>query len=117
MDSRAYFDYAGSSVSTGEVNAAELIQGYVGVDFDDALGSGSSNSVDVGRFTMDLGSRRMVGCNNLRNATNAYTGVRAEFRGADRSEERRVGQECVSTSSSRCSPCNQIKNKTLFIIN
>src|SRR3546814_12377322 len=60
MDSRAYFDYAGSSVSTGEVNAAELIQGYVGVAFDDALGSGSSTSVDVGRFTMDLGDRKSV---------------------------------------------------------
>src|SRR3546814_16079571 len=84
MDSRAYFDDAGSSVSTGEVNAAELIQGYVGVDFDDALGSGSSTSVDVGRFTMDLGSRRLVGRNNFRNATNAINGVRAEFRGADK---------------------------------
>src|SRR3546814_7865468 len=84
MDSRAYFDDAGSSVSTGEVNAAELIQGYVGVDFDDALGSGSSPSVDCGRFPMDLGSRRLVGRNNFRNATNAFTGVRAEFRGADK---------------------------------
>lgn len=83
MDSRAYFDDAGSSVSTGEVNALELVQGYVGVDLDDALGSGSATSVDVGRFTMDLGSRRLVGRNNFRNATNAFAGLRAEFRGGD----------------------------------
>ncbi|HVI99924.1 MAG TPA: alginate export family protein [Sphingomonas sp.] len=84
MDSRAYFDDAGSSVSTGEVNALELIQGYVGIDLDDAFGSGSTTSIDAGRFTMDLGSRRLVGRNNFRNATNAFTGIRAEFRGADK---------------------------------
>lgn len=86
VDSRAYFADAGSSISTSEVNALELIQGYVGLDLGDALGDGSATSIEVGRFTMDLGSRRLAGRNNFRNTTNAFAGVRAEFRGADKSE-------------------------------
>ena len=85
MDSRAYFTDAGSSVSTSEVNALELVQGYVGVDLGAALGSGSTTSIDVGRFTMDLGSRRLAGRNSYRNTTNAFAGVRTEFHGADKS--------------------------------
>src|SRR3546814_4771565 len=37
--------------------------------------------------------------------------------GAGRSEERRVGKECVSTCRSRCSPYHYKKNKQLHIAN
>src|SRR3546814_16329389 len=40
-DSRAYLENKNSSVSTGEVNALELVQAYIGVDLGSALGSGS----------------------------------------------------------------------------
>ena len=86
MDSRAYLDDARSAVSNNDVNALELIQGYVGADLGDALGAGSTTTVDVGRFTMDLGSRRLVGRNNFRNTTNAFAGVRAEIWGADKTD-------------------------------
>lgn len=84
QDSRAYAVDAGSAVSTGEVNAFELIQGYVGIDIDgDGDGEdGTTATADIGRFTMDLGSRRLVGRNNFRNTTNAFTGARFEATGA-----------------------------------
>ena len=81
MDSRAYLDDAKSAASSNDVNAFEMIQGYVGADLGAALGKGTSTRVDVGRFTMDLGSRRLVGRNNFRNATNAFAGIRGELRG------------------------------------
>ena len=84
IDARAYNGDIGSSVGTGEVNALELVQVYIGVDLDDALGAGSISSLTAGRFTMDLGSRRLVGRNNFRNTTNAFTGLRFDYGDADR---------------------------------
>lgn len=81
IDSRAYDSDSGGAAGTGEVNALELVQAYVGVDLGAALGEGSAAKLDVGRFTMDLGSRRLVGRNNFRNTTNAFTGARFDWRG------------------------------------
>ena len=86
IDSRAYDADAGSPVGTGEVNALELVQAYVGADLGDALGAGSTLALDLGRFTMDLGSRRLVGRNNFRNTTNAFTGARLAWRGRGRQQ-------------------------------
>lgn len=80
VDSRAYAADAGGAVGTGEVNALELVQAYVGIDFNDRT------RLDVGRFTMDLGSRRLVGRNNFRNTTNAFTGARFDWRGRGREQ-------------------------------
>src|SRR3546814_13948098 len=84
MDSRAYDADRGSSAGNGDVNALELIQAYVGADLDDALGNGTDTKIDIGRFTMDLGSRRLVGQNNFRNTTNAFAGGRLQFNGRDK---------------------------------
>jgi hypothetical protein len=82
MDSRAYGGGKGSSLGTSEVNALEMVQAYVGFDLGAALGKGSTLTVDAGRFTMDLGSRRLVARNNFRNTTNAFDGFKAQFRSA-----------------------------------
>ncbi|MCP9222365.1 alginate export family protein [Erythrobacter sp. LQ02-29] len=82
QDSRAYFGDTGSSVGTGEVNAVELIQAYLAADLGQPFGAGSEARLTAGRFTMDLGSRRLVGRNNFRNATNAFTGVRFDAKGS-----------------------------------
>ena len=81
IDSRAYDADAGGAVGTGEVNALELVQAYLGADLGDAFGAGSTARLDLGRFTIDLGSRRLVGRNNFRNTTNAFTGARFDWRG------------------------------------
>jgi hypothetical protein len=82
VDSRAYFGDPGSSIGTGEVNALEPIQAYVGADLWTAFGQGTSATVDVGRFVLDLGSRRLVARNDFANATTAFTGAKFEWHGS-----------------------------------
>lgn len=84
FDSRAYDTDAGSVLTTGEVNALELVQAYVAADVAEPFGKGSKLSVQAGRFTMNLGSRRLVAADDYRNTTNGYTGIRADLRLPDR---------------------------------
>ena len=70
-DSRAFLDEADTPISTNEVNAAELVQAYVAADFDGAV----PVVVQLGRFTLNLGSRRLVAADDYRNTTNGYTGA------------------------------------------
>lgn len=83
-DSRAYDTDASSVLTTGEVNPIELVQAYLAVDFDRPFGKGSKLTLQAGRFTMNLGSRRLVAADDYRNTTNGYTGLRADLRLADR---------------------------------
>ncbi|NCP23033.1 MAG: alginate export family protein [Erythrobacter sp.] len=82
-DARAYGGDEGSSVGNGDVNALELVQAYIGLDVGDGFGMGTQATLTAGRFTMDLGSRRLVGRNNFRNATNAFTGARFDVKGSE----------------------------------
>lgn len=72
-DARAYGQKENSSAGTGEVNALELVQAYAGVDF--RLGDKVDGALTAGRFTMDIGSRRLVARQSFRNTTNAFTGA------------------------------------------
>jgi hypothetical protein len=78
-DSRAYGADTADVLTSGEVNAFEFVQAYAVRNFPDAFGHGTSASVQAGRFTMNLGSRRLVAADDYRNTTNGYTGVRADF--------------------------------------
>ena len=71
LDSRAYFQRRGSSIGTTEVNALEPIQAYVATDLSPHA------RVQAGRFTLDLGSRRLLARNAFRNTINVYSGVNA----------------------------------------
>lgn len=82
FDSRAYFQKRNSSAGTAEVNALELGQAYVAFDLGPVSGKGSRASITAGRFTQDIGSRRLVARNQFRNTINAFTGVRMEWQGA-----------------------------------
>lgn len=83
-DSRAYGSGPGGVLTTGEVNTLEPVQVYVAADIDRPFGNGSRLSLQAGRFTLNLGSRRLVAADDYRNTTNGYTGVRADLRLADR---------------------------------
>ncbi len=74
-DSRAYSISPRSPVSTSEVNALELVQAYVKADLGGALGT----KVQAGRFTLDVGSRRIVTNEDYRNTTNGFTGLRVDL--------------------------------------
>ncbi len=78
-DSRAYGADAGTPLSTNDVNALELVQAYVAADFKGAFGSGTKLSLMAGRFTLNLGSRRLVAADDYRNTTNGSTGFRADI--------------------------------------
>ena len=78
-DSRVYGDQRGTPISTGEVNAVELVQAFAELKAADFAGTGSNATVAVGRFVMNLGSRRLIAADDYRNTTNGYTGVRADL--------------------------------------
>lgn len=78
-DSRVYGEDSGTPVTTGEVNAFELVQAYVGYEIPGAFGKDTSLGIQAGRFTLNLGSRRLVAADDYRNTTNGYTGVRADL--------------------------------------
>ncbi|MGV3769057.1 MAG: alginate export family protein, partial [Sphingobium phenoxybenzoativorans] len=83
FDSRAYLSKAGGAISANEVNALELVQAYVAADLAAPFGPGSKVTVQLGRFTLNLGSRRLVAADDYRNTTNGYTGLRADFTAGD----------------------------------
>ena len=79
-DARAYGQARTSSAGTGEINALELVQAYVAVNLDSVLGGAAR--LTAGRFTVDIGSRRLVSRQNFRNSTNAFTGAKLEWAGS-----------------------------------
>ena len=78
-DSRVYREDPGTPMSTGEVNALELVQAFVEVKRANPFGRGGSATVQAGRFVLNLGSRRLVAADDYRNTTNGYTGVRTDL--------------------------------------
>lgn len=66
-------------ITTGEVNALELVQAYVGYEVPGAFGADTKLGLQTGRFTLNLGSRRLVAADDYRNTTNGYTGLRADI--------------------------------------
>lgn len=73
QDARVYFERRPSSIGTTEVDTLEPIQAYLVGEL------GENMRVQVGRMTMDWGSRRLVSRQNFRNSTNAFTGARLEW--------------------------------------
>ncbi len=80
-DSRAWLADRRTPVTANEVNALELVQGYVAVDAPGTFGDGTSLSPQGGRFLLNIGSRRLVAADDYRNTTNGYTGIRADIAG------------------------------------
>lgn len=78
-DSRVYGANRRTPISTNEVNAVELVQAYAQARLDDALGPNTTTTLQLGRFTLNLGARRLVAADDYRNTTNGYTGLRADF--------------------------------------
>jgi hypothetical protein len=78
-DSRAYGGKTGGAVSTNEVNALELVQAYVAAELKAPLGEGSKGRLQLGRFMLNLGSRRFVAADDYRNTTNGSTGGRLDL--------------------------------------
>jgi hypothetical protein len=72
QDSRAWLEEDLTPLGTDDVNALEPLQAYIGYKNDNL-------DIQVGRMTMDVGGRRLISRNRMRNTINAFTGVRARW--------------------------------------
>jgi hypothetical protein len=72
QDSRAWLEQDLTPVGTDDVNALEPLRAYVGY-------RNEGLDIQAGRMTMDVGSRRLVSRNRMRNTINAFTGVHAKW--------------------------------------
>jgi hypothetical protein len=75
-DSRVYGDGADTPVTTGEVNAAELVQAYIGVEHRFGVARVAAR---IGRMMLNIASRRLIAADEYRNTTNGYTGVAVDL--------------------------------------
>ncbi|HQS70407.1 MAG: alginate export family protein [Novosphingobium sp. 28-62-57] len=74
-DARAWGQDARSSANTREINAFELVQANVQVPL------AGKSILTLGRYTLDLGNRRMVARQRFSNTTNAFTGAHLALEG------------------------------------
>ncbi len=72
LDSRQMLADDGTPLNSGIVNTVDLLQGYVGINLSHV---GSKSQLQIGRQTMDVGSRRLVARNRFRNTINTFTGI------------------------------------------
>ncbi len=83
IDSRAYLDDAGTPIDTGLVNPLDILAANVGVRLDKR-----GSEIRLGRFTQNIGSRRLIARNGFRNTINAFSGLNGHFLHPDGSETR-----------------------------
>ena len=75
QDSRSFFNgEPGSFRDSTMINEFDVTQLFGALKLDNVLGTGLRTDALFGRFTMDLGNRRMVARNDFRNTTNAFDG-------------------------------------------
>jgi len=79
-DTRGYWADRDTPVTASEINALEPIQLYAGLDLG-RLAGGAKAELTVGRFLMNLGSRRLIGATQFRATANGYTGARLDWQG------------------------------------
>jgi hypothetical protein len=81
QDDRTELNDARSLVSTSFVNTLEPLQANLTWNFSDMLAQGHTGSLKAGRFTMDVGRRRLVARSGTRNTMSSFTGVNWQWRG------------------------------------
>lgn len=78
-DSRVYATAPDSAVSANDVNSLEPVVLQARVDAGDLLGDGTGLRLTAGRMATGLGSLRLIDPPDFRNATNGFTGIKAEL--------------------------------------
>lgn len=77
IDARAWGTKADSFANTTTVNTFDFLQANV------TWRPADGHSLTIGRYTMDIGSRRLSARNRYRNTINSFNGVRWDYRGED----------------------------------
>ncbi|MDT8427407.1 MAG: alginate export family protein [Pseudomonadales bacterium] len=85
QDSRAFLTDRNSGASTIVVNTGELLQAHVALNRKDVIREGDELDLKLGRFTMDLGGRRLIARNRYRNTIQNYSGISVDWHGANQS--------------------------------
>lgn len=88
QDSRAHLADSVAALTTSMVNPLELLQAHVEIPLDGLLQRESRSVLHAGRFTMDIGGRRLISRNRFRNTSDGFTGVEWHWTGADESRVR-----------------------------
>jgi hypothetical protein len=88
QDSRAELADQGSRMNSSIVNTAELLQAHLNWKTEDLFMKGSKSQLRGGRFTIDLGKRRLVARNRFRNVIQGYTGIDWKLTAKDESQIR-----------------------------
>lgn len=78
QDSRA-FASSTTPLNTTIVNPVELLQAYGGLRHTGLFMEGDQAALTLGRFTMDVGSRRLVARSEFRNTISSFTGVELQW--------------------------------------
>ena len=81
-DARGYLQRRTSTIKTSEINALEPVQAYIAADLPGLLGKNSLTTLAAGRFTMEIGSSRLVAAPDFPNGVQTYTGAKFEWRSA-----------------------------------
>jgi hypothetical protein len=71
LDARQSLADSDSSLTIGNVNALDILQAYLQQTHSN---SDYTHTMKLGRFTMDVGSRRLLARNKFRNTINSFTG-------------------------------------------
>lgn len=85
-DSRQQLADSGTPLGTDIVNTLEPLRVFVRMRFTNAFSAHDRLDVELGRVTIDNGSRRLVARNRFRNTINAFSGLHALWYGAGGSE-------------------------------
>ncbi len=75
QDSRVLNDQDRICSPPSYINEHDLLQAHLQFNSNDIFSSGAKSRILVGRFTMDLGKRRLVARNKMRNTTNSFDGI------------------------------------------
>jgi hypothetical protein len=75
QDSRGFFDKDELFLTPRHINENDFLQVQIQFNSDNLLGSGLESQFTAGRFTLDLGRRRLSARNRMRNTTNAFDGI------------------------------------------
>ena len=79
MDSRVYLADDDTPLNTTHVNPVDVLQAYMKTNVTGLFARGAQLRLQLGRQTMDVGSRRFVARNRFRNTINAFTGLDVEW--------------------------------------
>lgn len=75
QDSRTHLNQPGDFVNNAVVDETDILQLFGSMTTQNLTGSGLRADLHLGRFTLDIGGRRLVGRNPSRNTTNTFEGV------------------------------------------